>query len=89
MSQHTHAHDHRDHVNCKALVELVTDYLEGALDPVVATRFEEHLIMCQPCNIYLEQMRTIQQEAGKIDESSLPPETRAGLLDAFREWKES
>jgi predicted anti-sigma-YlaC factor YlaD len=87
MSQHTHAHDHRDHVNCKALVELVTDYLEGALDPVVATRFEEHLIMCQPCNVYLDQMRSIRQAGGPLSEESLPEETRAGLVEAFRGWK--
>jgi predicted anti-sigma-YlaC factor YlaD len=80
-------HNHRDHVNCKALVELVTDYLEGALDPVVATRFEEHLIMCGPCNVYIDQMRAIRDTAGTISEESLPEETRAGLVDAFREWK--
>ncbi len=83
MSQHGHKH----HVNCKALVELVTDYLEGALDPVVATRFEEHLIMCGPCNVYLDQMRSIREAAGTISEDSLSNETRAGLVEAFRGWK--
>jgi anti-sigma factor RsiW len=82
-----HRHDHEHHVNCKALVELVTDYLEGTLPPTVATRFEEHLIMCGPCNVYLDQMRAIRDEAGAISEESLSPETRAGLLDAFRGWK--
>jgi predicted anti-sigma-YlaC factor YlaD len=80
-------HAHEDHVNCKALVELVTDYLEGALPAVVATRFEEHLTMCQACGVYLEQMREIRAAAGAISEESLTPETRAGLLEAFRGWK--
>ena len=82
------AHDVHAHVNCKRLVELVTDYLEGALPADVATRFEEHLIMCQACNVYVDQMREIQRTAGTIEAESLAPETRAGLLHAFREWKE-
>ena len=76
------------HVNCKALVELVTDYLEDALPPDVATRFEEHLMMCQACTLYVDQMREIRSTAGTVTEESLPPETRAGLLEAFQGWKE-
>jgi predicted anti-sigma-YlaC factor YlaD len=82
-----HVHEHHDHVNCQALVELVTDYLEGALPGDVMTRFEEHLNMCQPCNVYLDQMRAVRATAGTIEVDALAPETRAGLLDAFRGWK--
>jgi anti-sigma factor RsiW len=83
MAAHVHAR-----VNCAKLVEIVTDYLEGALDPAVATDFEEHLAMCGMCTEYVEQMRAIQAAApGTITEESLPPETRAGLLEAFRDWK--
>jgi anti-sigma factor RsiW len=82
MPAHVHAP-----VNCARLVEIVTDYLEGALDPSVATQFEEHLAMCGACTEYVEQMRAIQRTAGTITEESLAPEARAGLLEAFRDWK--
>jgi anti-sigma factor RsiW len=75
-------------VNCQRLVELVTDYLEGALPAELAARFEEHLTACEACTLYVEQMREVQRMAGKIEVEALAPETRDGLLLAFRGWKE-
>ena len=45
-------------VTCRELVELVTDYLEGALDLDDRARFEAHLDSCEGCRAYLSQMRT-------------------------------
>ena len=42
---------------CRQVVELVTAYLDDALDPVDRERFEEHLVFCDGCANYLEQMR--------------------------------
>jgi anti-sigma factor RsiW len=75
-------------VNCQDLVELVTDYLEGSLDAATRARFEEHLIECEYCAIYLEQMRQTLQVAGKIAPDALDPRTRANLLAAFRTWSD-
>ena len=74
-------------VNCQRLVELVTDYLEGVLPADVAARFEEHLMGCDACTLYVEQMREVQRMAGKIEIEALAPETREGLVHAFRGWK--
>ena len=78
--------DTRDEVVCQQLVELVTDYLEGALDPDLAARFEAHLAVCGKCTTYVEQFRLVIREAGTITAEALDPATRAGLLDAFRGW---
>ena len=80
------AADLREEVICQDLVELVTDYIEGVLDPEVAARFEEHLEVCGKCRTYVEQFRLVISEAGRITEESLPPATRAGLLEAFHGW---
>jgi anti-sigma factor RsiW len=45
-------------MSCQELVELVTDYLEGALPPEDVARFEAHVAACPGCEAYLEQMRT-------------------------------
>ncbi len=42
---------------CIVVVELLTDYVEGALDPDAAARVEAHLARCPPCLTYLEQLR--------------------------------
>ncbi len=44
-------------LSCQELVELVTDYLEGALVPGDLRRFEEHIAGCDECTRYLAQMR--------------------------------
>jgi hypothetical protein len=45
-------------LSCRQVVELVTDYLEDALDPLARPDFEAHVAGCNGCPIYLDQMRT-------------------------------
>ncbi len=73
---------------CQELVELVTDYLEGALSSVDQARFEAHLKECDGCTHYLEQMRITIQLAGRLTAESISPEAREALLRAFRDWKQ-
>ena len=71
---------------CRQVVELVTAYLEDALDPVDLERFEEHLVFCDGCENYLEQMRTTIRLTGRV-EDELPVELAHELLEAFRDWR--
>ena len=74
-------------LSCQELVELVTDYLEGALPPEDAARFEDHIGRCTGCAAYLEQIRQTIVLAGRLTPESLPPEAERVLLDAFRGWR--
>ncbi len=74
-------------LRCRDLVELVTDYLEGALPPEERIRFELHLAICPGCATYVRQLRGTLRAAGRLSEDSLPDETRERLLTAFRDWK--
>jgi predicted anti-sigma-YlaC factor YlaD len=47
-----------DEVTCQQFVELVTDYFEGALGPPTLSRVEEHLLMCDWCETYADQVET-------------------------------
>jgi anti-sigma factor RsiW len=69
---------------CQEIVEIVTDYLEGAMDPALRASFDAHLAGCPHCPHYLEQMRATIRVAGTITADDLPPDLRAGLLEAFR-----
>jgi hypothetical protein len=73
---------------CQEVVELVTAYLDDALDPVDRERFEEHLVFCGGCENYLEQLRTTVRLTGRVEEE-LPAELQADLLEAFRDWRAS
>ena len=72
---------------CRQVVELVTAYLEDALDSADRERFEEHLVFCDGCSNYLEQMRATVRLTGRVVESDLPAELEAQLLEAFRGWR--
>lgn len=74
-------------ITCQQVVELVTEYLEGALPPVDVARFEDHLNVCDGCAWYVEQIRMTVETVGRIDTSDVDPETRDGLVAAFRDFK--
>ena len=73
-------------IACRDLVELVTDYLEGALSPEQHARFESHIAGCDGCTAYLEQMRETIRLTGTLREQQISPDARAALLHAFRGW---
>jgi anti-sigma factor RsiW len=74
-------------LTCKELVEIVTDYLEDRLPPADRRRFEQHLVGCEGCVNYLDQMRQTIRMVGRLSEESIPASTTERLLRAFRDWK--
>lgn len=77
-----------EELTCRELVELVTDYLEGALPPGEAARFERHLAICPGCTTYVEQIRETVRQTGRLREDDLEPAARDALLAQFRNWKD-
>jgi anti-sigma factor RsiW len=73
-------------MDCNELVELVTAYLDGALDPDTRARFDEHLLGCDGCENYLQQFRETVRTVGKISDDELDPAFRKRLLDAFKNF---
>jgi anti-sigma factor RsiW len=71
-------------VRCIELVELVTDWMEGALDDDERLQVEEHLAICPHCTEYVAQLRTSIGLLGELPTSAPPPAARAALLEAFR-----
>lgn len=75
-----------DDVTCAELVELVTEYFEGALSPELVERFEEHLVICDGCSTHVQQMRDTIRVAGALPETDLEAELSVRLLSLFRSW---
>jgi predicted anti-sigma-YlaC factor YlaD len=70
-------------ITCREIVEIVTDYLEGALPSAEVEAFEMHLAYCDGCVNYLEQMRETIRLSGRLTEESLPPDLQERLVRAF------
>ena len=77
--------DAHEHMSCQEVVEVVTDYLEGAMSAEDAALFEQHLNFCDGCDWYVDQMRTTIATVGRIEETDVPPAVRDTLLSAFRD----
>jgi predicted anti-sigma-YlaC factor YlaD len=72
-------------VDCQEIVELVTDYLEGALDSDMTAEVEAHLQLCDGCDIYIEQMRSTIRALGTVPVETLSETAQSKLLRAFRD----
>jgi anti-sigma factor RsiW len=74
----------REVMDCRAAVELMTEYLEEALDDRSRRRFETHLAGCRACHAYLHQMRATIAVLGRLQPDRLAPEVRAELVSIHR-----
>lgn len=77
----------RPSLTCQQVVELVTDYLEGALSAADRRRFEDHLSGCDHCTEFLQQFRTTIAVAGRLATEDLSPEMQQQFTTLFRRWK--
>ena len=72
-------------LDCDEFVELVTAYLDDALEPADRQRVLDHLDLCDGCSTYLEQIRATVRAVGDLEApGGLPDAGRQRLLDAFR-----
>jgi anti-sigma factor RsiW len=72
---------------CQEMVELITDYLEGALTPSQRRRFEAHLAGCEHCTEYLRQMRVTIQLTGRLRAEDLTAAMRDEFTELYRRWR--
>ena len=74
-------------ISCADALELMTDHLEGALSKADSARMRAHLEGCQPCKLFLDQLRTtilLVQDAGQSQEFALDPERIDSLTALFK-----
>ena len=77
----------RQELACIEVVEVVTDYLEGVMPARKRRLLEQHLIGCDGCEAYIEQMRRTIETTGRLREEDIPPELEERLLVAFERWR--
>ena len=74
-----------DDMTCQVAVELLNDYLEGALDPGDRARLEAHLAECPYCVTYLDQLRLTTRLCARVRATEVPGPVMDVLLQAYRE----
>jgi predicted anti-sigma-YlaC factor YlaD len=73
-------------MRCQQAVELLTDYLDGALSRRVQARLEDHLKTCEGCRAYLEQLRATISALGQARLVPPEPAVRADLIELYRRY---
>lgn len=77
----------RRDLQCQQAVELVTDYLDGALSRRQRRRFETHVKACPNCSAYLEQIQAVIAMTGSVRPEDLSPRARDDLTALYRHWR--
>ena len=77
----------RDPLVCQQVVEMITDYLEGALSRSDRRRLEAHLAGCEHCTEYLRQIRATIRLTGMLAPEDLTPEMSEDFSGLYRRWR--
>jgi anti-sigma factor RsiW len=76
-----------DHVTCRELVEVLTDYLEGVLTAEARADIERHIVICSGCSNYVEQFRSTIDLLGRIAADERDDAQASAALAIFRDWQ--
>jgi anti-sigma factor RsiW len=74
---------------CQQAVELMSDYLEGALARRDRRRLEKHLAECDACTAFLEQLRVTIAASGVVTPDDLSSEALNTLTELFERYREN
>ncbi len=81
--------------HCQDLLQSLSDYIDGTLDPCLCEQLEQHLSGCQDCQVvYNTTLKTIDLYQTAASHEGLPDDIRKRLflrlnLEDFLQDKES
>jgi RNA polymerase sigma-70 factor (ECF subfamily) len=76
-------------IQCKEVVELVTEFLGRGMAAEERARLEQHLLVCPPCTLHVAQMRATLEHLAGLRADGATVEMGPALVDAFRQWKKT
>jgi len=72
-------------LQCREVVDVLTDYFEGVLPVERRVVLEQHLLFCAGCTEYVDQLRTSIELTGRLQEADVPAPVMARLTSMFTE----
>jgi anti-sigma factor (TIGR02949 family) len=67
-------------IGCQECMDLLADYVDGALPREQAELLEWHIESCAPCVAFLNTYRGTMDAAKRLRQATLPPELRDKLI---------
>lgn len=68
-------------MRCQVVLEMLSPYLDGVLDPAEHEAVKEHLTRCPSCNSELVELKNCLDLLQELPEIAPPAEFRAGLME--------
>ena len=76
-------------MKCEELLSLLSEYVDGAVDPGICAEFERHMAGCSPCQVVVDNIRQTISIYRAGEPWELPPEFRERLHAGLRErWRQ-
>jgi anti-sigma factor RsiW len=75
-------------LECREVVELVTEFLGDAMVAEERARLEQHLLVCPPCTLHVAQVRSTIHHIAELRADRAPVQADPALVDLFRQWKQ-
>ena len=73
-----------DDPGCRAMVESLSDYIDGDLDEALRKAIDAHGGHCPPCRAFVRTLRATVEVVRKLPRQPLRPETVRTLARALR-----
>ena len=68
-------------MNCRELIAVILEYLEGEMTAADVEEFEKHLEKCAPCRAYLATYRKTKAMVGDVGRIEMPEEMKERLRE--------
>ena len=66
-------------MNCRELVDIVGDYVDGTMPPALKEELSEHMRLCTSCHAFLKSYNLTRLLGREIRPEEMPPEMRTKL----------
>ena len=71
-------------LSCQEIEDLLSYYIDGEILPALLARFEEHLKICETCQLLVQDTRKIVDTAKSLADQAVPEGVRKNLRQELR-----
>jgi anti-sigma factor RsiW len=69
------------------MLERLSEYLDGELDPASCAEIEGHLHDCEPCVAFLRSLRATVAHVARLPKPALADEAKRACAEAFARYR--
>ncbi len=70
-------------MRCRQVIDKISEYIDGELDPELARELERHLAHCEDCRIVVDTANKTVEIFNRTEPAALPDDVRERLNGMF------